>query len=85
MRDDGDQACNKFTFMDDNRTVGPTQNLTKEATSQVASGVQKFGAQEAARKRREVGQRNGACAGKVVYTDQNLDRKFVSQTKWDKA
>jgi hypothetical protein len=47
MRDDGDQACDEVTFMDGNRTVGPTQNLMKVATRQVASGVQKFGAQEA--------------------------------------
>jgi hypothetical protein len=85
IRADGNQACDEVTFMDDNHTLGPTLILTKSATRQVALGVQRLGAQEAARKRRVVGQRNGAWAGKIVFTYQNLDRKFVSQKKWDKA
>jgi hypothetical protein len=64
MRDDDDQACDEVTFMDDNRTMGHTQNLMKVTTRQVALGVQKFGAQEAARKPQ--GSRKEAQRGRTV-------------------
>jgi hypothetical protein len=86
LRKDGDQACEEVAFMDDNRiTLGPTCDVTHLATRKIAAGIQALGEQEAAQKRRHIGQRNGAWAGKVVYTDLGLDRKFVSKKKWDKA
>jgi hypothetical protein len=84
-RKDGLLACDEVTFVDDGRPVGPTKQHVEKAVRQFGSGIQHLGAQEAARKRRCVGQRNGACAGNVVYTDHGMDRKFVSQVKWDKG
>jgi hypothetical protein len=43
-----------------------------------------LGNQDAARKRRRVGQRCGAWARKVVHTDKGLVRRFFSQERWDK-
>jgi hypothetical protein len=85
MRKDNLQACDDVTFVDDGREMGPTEELTKAAIRQVTSGIQHLGCQEASRKRRKVGQRNGAWAGNVVYSDQGLDRKFLSQAKWDRG
>jgi hypothetical protein len=85
IREDGLQACDEVTFVDDGRILGPTRELTTLATRQVAAGIQHMGCQEAARKRRPVGQRNGAWAGNVVHTDLGLDRRFISQEKWNKA
>jgi hypothetical protein len=82
---DGLMACDEVMFVDDGRLVGPTKELTEKAVRQFGSGIQHLGAQEAARKRRPVGQRNGAWAGNVLYTDFGMDRKFVSQAKWDKG
>jgi hypothetical protein len=84
-RHDGQLACDESTFVDDGRPLGATKALTEQAVRQLASGIQHLGAQEAARKRRPVSQRSGACAGNVVYTDHGMDRKLVSQAKWDKA
>jgi hypothetical protein len=85
MREDGRQACDDATFMDDVRVLGATEELTSAGVRQVAAGIQHYGCQEAAQKRRKVSQRSGAWAGNVIYTDQGMDRRFLAQKKWDKA
>jgi len=54
------------------------------AAHQVSSGIQYYGEQDSLQKCRPVSQRPGAWAGAIVYTDQGLVRKFISQKKWDK-
>jgi hypothetical protein len=85
MREDGLQACDDITFMDDDRAMGATEALTQAGVRQVVAGIQYMGCQEAARKRRKVSQRNGAWAGNVLYTDLGMDRRVLAQKKWDKA
>ena len=46
--------------------------------------LQRLGNQEAARKRLSGGIRTGAWSRDCGYTDQNLARIFLSQTKWEK-
>jgi len=62
----------------------PDLDLAQAATQQLASGIQHLGEQDAARERDPVSQRPGAWAGTVVYTNQGVARKFISQAKWDK-
>jgi hypothetical protein len=50
IRKDGLQACEEVTFVDDGRTLAPTQELSWLATRQIAAGIQHMGCQEAARK-----------------------------------
>ena len=78
-------AADLVAFFDDGRVFGPTEEHAHRAMRQVTSRLQYYGNQDAARKRREVGQRPGAWAGGVAYTDQGIVRKFVSLAKWEKA
>ena len=50
----------------------------------MCSSLQWLGNQDAARKRKSGGIRPGAWSCACVYTAQNLARKFLSQTKWEK-
>ena len=84
-RIDGLLAADVVSFYDDGRVFGPTELLAKQALRQATSRLQFLGNQDAARKRRPLSQRPGAWAGGVAYTDQGLVRKFVTQSKWDKA
>ena len=51
----------------------------------VCSRLQYLGIQDAARKRAPVLLRGRAWAGGVIFSDQALLRKLVSQNKWDKG
>ena len=73
IRHDGKYASEEVSFVDDDRTLAADTPLARGATRAIAAGMQHLGIQEAARKRREVGQRNGAWAGNVVYSDLGLD------------
>jgi hypothetical protein len=48
MQHDNVQACEDVTFVDDERVLGATEDLTQGANQQVACGVQALGIQEAA-------------------------------------
>ena len=85
QRSDGLLAADVVTFYDDGRVFGPTELIARQALRQATAHLQRLGNQDAARKRRPLSQRPGAWAGGVVYTDQGAARKFVVQSKWDKA
>jgi len=71
-------------FMDDGRPIGRDEAHAEQCTRRICSRLQFLGNQDAARKRRRVGQRCGAWAGTVVHTDKGLVRPFFSQERWDK-
>ena len=84
-RKDGQMACDVFTFVDDERVVGPTEDLTWQASHALASKQSYLGIQDAARKARPCSRTTGAWAGAIVHV---LDKLGVcvltSQEKWTK-
>jgi hypothetical protein len=84
LRADGQTAADVMSFYDDVRPFGLNEQIARAATHQIASRIQHLGVQDATRKQSEVTQRPGAGAGSIVYTEQGLVCKFVSQEKWDK-
>jgi hypothetical protein len=85
LRADGTTSANIIVYFDDARVLGPTEEAAQQGIRQVTSRLQYLGNQDAARKRRKVSQRPGAWAGGIVYTDQGLMRKLISQGKWDRV
>jgi hypothetical protein len=85
LRIDGTVSADIIVYFDDARVFGPTEEITQRAMRQVILRLQSLGNQDASRKRRAVSQRPGAWAGGIVYSDQGLMRKLVSQAKWDKV
>jgi hypothetical protein len=81
----GTESADIIVYFDDARVFGPTEEIAQQGMRQVTSRLQSLGNQDAARKRRKASQRPGAWAGGIVYTDQGLMRKLVSQSKWDKV
>ena len=82
---DGTLASALVGYFDDGRVVAPTQARTEQALRQVCSRLQFLGIQDAARKRASVLLRGRAWAGGVIFSDQALLRKLVTQIKWDKG
>ena len=68
----------------DVRIYAPSNELYQRCIRQMCSSLQWLGNQDAARKRKSGGIRPGAWSCACVYTAQNLARKFLSQTKWEK-
>ena len=84
-RRDGQMACDVFTFVDDERVVGPTEDLTWQASHVLASKQSYLGIQDAARKVRPCSQTTGAWAGAIVHVlDQLGVCMLTSQEKWIK-
>ena len=85
LRVDGRIACDLFTFVDDERLVGPTEELTWQAAHTLAAKQSYLGIQDAARKVRPCSQTPGAWSGSVVYVVKNLGVcVLTSEEKWDK-
>jgi len=83
-RKDGQTACDLFTFVDDERVVGPSEELTWQASHVLASKQSYLGIQDAARKARPCSQTAGCWASAIVHVvDQlgvcvfDLQRKMV--------
>jgi hypothetical protein len=84
-RENGEVSADIIVYFDDARVFGPTEEAAQLGMRQVTARIQYLGNQDAARKRRAVSQRPGTWAGGMVYTDQGLMRKLISQAKWDKV
>ena len=85
LRQDGREACDLFTFVDDERVVGPDQELVWKAGHRLASIQAYLGIQDAARKLREVSQTPGAWAGSVVHIlPEHGVCVLTSPEKWEK-
>ena len=85
MRSDGRVACDLFTFVDDERLVGPDEDLTWEAGHTLASKQAYFGVQDAGRKARPCSQTTGAWAGAIVHVLALLGVcVLTSKEKWTK-
>jgi hypothetical protein len=82
-REDGQLACDVFTFIDDERVVGPTEELTWQASPALTFKQSYLGIQDAARKAQPCSQTTGAWAGAIVHV---LDKLGVcvltSKEKW---
>ena len=74
-----------IVYVDDGRCWGRDEAQTVECMRYLCSRLEYLGIQDAKRKRRPVSQRPGAWAGGVVYSDQGVLRKFLSQKRWDKG
>ncbi|KAL7451691.1 hypothetical protein ACHAXS_000255, partial [Conticribra weissflogii] len=83
IRTDGRLACDLFTFIDDERITGPSEELTWKAGHTVAAKQSYLGIQDAARKVRSCSKNPGAWAGSVVHV---VPEKGVcvltSEDKW---
>ena len=85
LRQDGKEACDLFTFVDDERVIGPDKDLAWQAGHRLASIQAYLGIQDAARKLREVSQTPGAWAGSVVHILQEYGVcVLTSPEKWDR-
>ncbi len=65
--------CDLFSFVDDERVVGPSEELTWQASHVLASKQSYLGIQDAARKARPCSQTVGAWAGTIVVTISLVD------------
>ena len=84
-REDGRIACDVFTFVDDERVVGPDEELTWQASHALASKQSYLGIQDAARKARPCSQTTGAWAGSIVHVLEGLGVcVLTSKEKWAK-
>jgi hypothetical protein len=82
---DGQMVCNVFTFVNNERVVGPTKELTWQASHMLASKQSYLGIQEAARKARPCTQMTGAWAGAIVHVLDKLGvYVLTSREKWTK-
>ena len=85
LREDGRIACDIFTFVDDERVVGPTRELTWQASHRLACIQAYLGIQDAARKVRPVSQTPGAWSGAVAHVVLQLGVcVLTSEEKWVK-
>jgi hypothetical protein len=74
-----------IVYVDDGRCWGRDEAHTNECMRWIISRLEFLGVQDAKRKRRLVSQRPGAWAGGVIFSDQGVLRKFLSQKRWDKG
>lgn len=85
LRQDGKEACDLFTFVDDERVIGPDKDLAWQAGHRLASIQAYLGIQDAARKLREVSQTPGAWAGSVVHIlPEHGVCVLTSPEKWER-
>lgn len=78
---DGHIPPDAFTFVDDIRTVGRTEDICDNASRRIGSGLNYLGEQEASRKRRPSSQRWGAWIGAIFRGDENNIGILTSQEK----
>ncbi len=78
-----DIACDLFTFMDNERVVGPAEELTWQASHVLALKQSYLGIQDATRKAPPCSQTTGAWAGAIVHVlDQLGVCVLTSKEKW---
>eukprot|EP00804_Cyclotella_cryptica_P022761 CCRYP_004987-RA/>CCRYP_004987-RA protein AED:0.44 eAED:0.44 QI:0/-1/0/1/-1/1/1/0/204 len=78
-------ACELFTFVDDERITGATEELTWLATHVMAAKQTYLGIQDAARKADECSQQPWAWAGAVVHVvESKRVCVLTSEEKWRK-
>eukprot|EP00956_Cyclotella_meneghiniana_P014553 scaffold21828_cov62-Cyclotella_meneghiniana.AAC.2 len=83
LRADGMSACDFFTFVDDERVKGPTEDLTWQASHTMAAKQAYLGVQDAARKADICTQQPRAWAGAVVHvTPDKGVCVLTSEEKW---
>ena len=82
---DGRIAVEFIHFVDDLRPSGPTKEECVKAMRRVASLLNYFGIQDAARKRRDVSQTPGAWTGTIVNTTGPGIYILVDDEKWNNA
>mmetsp|Transcript_15422 Transcript_15422/g.21970 ORF Transcript_15422/g.21970 Transcript_15422/m.21970 type:complete len:634 (+) Transcript_15422:1647-3548(+) len=83
--DDGKVACDVFIYVDDVRTVGPTEPECWQVSRTVASKLNWLGLQDAAWKRRPPSQEPGAWAGSIVHSSNGRVEVMVLQERWVKT
>ncbi len=71
-REDGKIACYVLTFVDNEQVVGPSKELTWQASHILASKQSYLGIQDAPRKARPCSQTTGAWAGAIVHVLDQL-------------
>jgi hypothetical protein len=81
---DGNPAAGVVPYIDDGRAFARDLALLALAMRFLVSRMEQRGVQDAKRKRRQGGQRTGAWAGGVVFTDKGVTQIFLSQKRWDK-
>ena len=86
LRSDGHIACDIFTFVDDERVTGPSEELTWHASHVLASTKQSYlGIPDARRKTRPCSRQPGAWAGAIVHVVPSLGVcVLTSIKKWAK-
>ena len=79
-------AGDQKTYVDDTRAIGHNRNNCNSLMHQTESGMSYYGMQDASRKRRPIGQRQGAWAGSKTVTIEGLG-VFVQamKSKWLKV
>ncbi len=76
-------ACDIFTFVNNKQVVGPTEELTWQASHALASKQSYLGILDAALKAHPCSQTTGAWAGAIVHVLYNLGVcVLTSQEKW---
>jgi hypothetical protein len=85
VRSDGTLASDLFTYVDDQRCTGATEQECWLAERRIGSTNTYLGIQDASRKRRGPSRKPGAWSGSVVQTTDGVVGVRVSQEKWDKA
>jgi len=84
-RKDGRIACDVFTYVDDERVIGPDEELTWQASHKLASTQSYLRIQDAARKTRPCSKTPGAWAGSVAHVVPELGVcVLTSRDKWAK-
>mmetsp|Transcript_20683 Transcript_20683/g.30301 ORF Transcript_20683/g.30301 Transcript_20683/m.30301 type:complete len:1268 (-) Transcript_20683:9637-13440(-) len=79
-------ASDVKTYVDDSRTVGPTQHELHRTTHQVETRMSYLGLQDATRKRRPESQRPGEWTGSITVASPGVGLFVtVSTKKWTKA
>ena len=85
LRPDGTLASEFYTYVDDVRVTGPSEEGIWMAIRKFSSIISYLGIQDAARKRRPPTTRPGAWAGSMIYVDENNVGVYVDQSKWEKS
>jgi hypothetical protein len=80
----GPLACDLFIYVDDCRTLGPSEQDCWLASQRVARVLNFLGLQDATRKRRGPSLEPGPWAGSIVYTSHGSVTVQISQERWDK-
>jgi len=80
-----EEASDSKAYMDDGRTHGANEKITRRATRRVASITQYLGQQNADRKSRPPSKKPGPWCGAFLTIQEGSVYVYVSQEKWEKA